>query len=629
MATFLTIIASLVITGGFFVAMNLTIINRYENIMRNMVAEYQLIGKTQALTESFYNLIKYINDEERMEAFTSNRSELQDLLITLDGTMDNQESFSIYIGLRNTISALIADSEKGIEAILSRDYSQVTVYYNSVSNKNTFVKDNTTQLLLQQLENLKSIQLEMVKLQKLSEFAALSFFILMIGITVLYALRFSNKLVNPLEELTTLAKTIESGNLEVTVDKKLLARDDEISSLANSLSRMIFYLKNNIVKLQEYNEEIKKSRNRWRSEKDKLQQYLDIAGVFVIIFDFDNKIISINKKGREILAVGEADISKQDWVSNYVVKGDRLKTRSLINFIVSGISLVDTIENVIVGQSRLERNIVWHFSVLENEAGKPQSVLGTGVDVTELAQARMTINQLKDVDKLKNEVLNIATHELKTPLISIVGLSEVMKKNPKTIPVDYQEYVSIINSEGEKLSKLIKSMLTASRNELGQVVVTKTKIVLADLALSLKTPLEMLTKRTDSQLLIDNQVPNLSLESDQEKISQVIYNFVDNAVKYGPKKQTVKVVFSCPDKNNVKVVVSGEGAGIEKGLQKKLFLKFSQLEPSLSRSQDGMGLGLYICKQNIDALGGKIGVESEPGRGAIFYFSLPLNNKNI
>ena len=83
------------------------------------------------------------------------------------------------------------------------------------------------------------------------------------------------------------------------------------------------------------------------------------------------------------------------------------------------------------------------------------------------------------------------------------------------------------------------------------------------------------------------------------------------------------------DEKNIKVEVSGAGQGIPKEMQNKLFMKFSQLEPSLSRSQDGMGLGLYICKQNIENLGGKVGVESKINQGATFYFTLPIPDKKI
>ena len=135
----------------------------------------------------------------------------------------------------------------------------------------------------------------------------------------------------------------------------------------------------------------------------------------------------------------------------------------------------------------------------------------------------------------------------------------------------------------------------------------------------------MLAKRTESKISFDIQTDEAYVNTEKETIMQVIYNFVDNGVKYGPSGQTIVVSLSKPDKNFAKVAVTDSGKGITEEMQQKLFLKFSQLEPSLSRSKEGMGLGLYICKQNIEGLGGQIGVQSKLGQGSTFYFTVPLS----
>jgi len=383
-------------------------------------------------------------------------------------------------------------------------------------------------------------------------------------------------------------------------------------------------LRASIKKLQESNLEINKSRKHLKAERNKLQQYLDIAGVIVLVFDYNNKVLLINKKGCEILNVSSAELIGRNWINEYVAQKYQLQTSGFLAYLIGNTASMDTLENVIISKDKLEKNIVWHFSILKEENNLTPAILATGVDVTELTKAKMTINQLKEVDKLKNEVLNIATHELKTPLISVVGLSEVMEKQPKNIPPEYQNFISIIHSEGIKLTNLIKTMLTASRNEVGKIAVVKEKFNLVDLVNSLRTSLGMLVKRTDSEIKFNIQEEKIELDSDKARISQVIYNFVDNAVKYGPAKQTIEINLFKSDSKYVQVEVKGAGHGISKELQKSLFKKFSQLEPSLSRSQDGMGLGLYICKQNIENLGGQVGVKSELNQGATFYFTLPL-----
>ena len=626
--SFFAIIIILIISNAFFIVMDSIIIQRYAALTDNMISEYKVIGASTDFIESFKTFIKYYNNQEKIDQLNTDRLELQALLHKLNINIVDYESKVALTAVENTVNDLIFDIDRGINAILQGNFLEVTSYYDVANKKNVFVKENSTNLLLKQLEYAKNLQTEIDRIRWLTQIISLLLFIIVSTGCIWYALAFSKELVAPLSDLTKLAKVIEGGNLGAVVDKKLLKGSDEVASLANSFNTMVLFLRNNIQKLQEYNVEIKNSRNHLRSERQKLQQYLDVAGVIVLIFDVNNNVLLINKKGREILKIEAGEIMGKDWVDLFVKPADQTKTRSLLNFLVGDIALADTLENVLIAKDKSEKNIIWHFSPLKNENDVSQAILGTGVDVTELTAAKVTIHQLKEVDRFKNEVLNIATHELKTPLVSIVGLSEVMERQPKTIPAEYQKFISLIHAESLKLTNLIKTMLTASRDEIGKIAVTIEKFVFDELVLSMETSLRVLVKRSDSKVVFDIQAKGINMVSDKTKVSQVIYNFIDNAVKYGPKNQTITVSVTKPDDKTVRLAVTGAGQGIPKEKQKDLFLKFSQLEPSLSRSQDGMGLGLYICKQNINSLNGKIGVISELGQGATFFFTLPLVYKS-
>lgn len=607
LTSFFIVIAVLVISGGFFVIMNFVVINSYEKTMNNLLSEYELIETTQSLTESFNNLIKYINNKERLTEFTETRSDLQNLLIELDNSIVDRESFAIYLGLRNTIKSLIDDCDAGLNSVIVGDYGNVTMYFNLVNEKNNFIKENTSRLLLKELEYLKSVKSNLYLIKQLIQFTALALFLLMIFFSIFYALKFSDNLIHPLKKLTSLADSVKKGNLDIFIGKEFLKEKDEISSLAISFGSMVHSLKNNILKLR---------------------QYLDAAGILVMTFDLDGHVLSLNRKGAEILGITEKEIFTKNWINIFVIESDRKKTKDFLNITLSEISFKDNLENIIINSQGEEKNMVWRFRTLRDSDNRLQSILATGVDVTELNRAKVTINQLKELDKLKNEVLNIATHELKTPLISIVGLSEVIKNKPAGLSPEYLEYISIINSEGQKLSRLIKSMMAVNRNELGKITVNNEDMSLSQLLDFLQPPLEMLVKRSSSNLIIENKIGDVKIISDKERISQVVYNFVDNAVKYGPHGQNIKLEIDAEGSSEIKFSVIDQGQGISEELQKKLFIKFSQLEPSLSRSQDGMGLGLYICKQNIEALGGRIGVESKNGQGSTFFFIIPFSNNS-
>lgn len=627
LTSFFAVIVTLIISGGFFMAVDYIILSKYMTLTDNMISEYKLIGDTSSLLESFNKRIKSPYDTKEVSNFNSIYYDTKQLVVKLRMVIVDRESQIIFSGLENNINDVFLDLESGVGNLTSGNYLDAVSKYEEANRKTSFVKENVNSLILNELEYAKKLQVEIERIRIISKGIASVFLVLALFGCIIYVIRFSRKLVLPLINLSNLTKVIESGNYTATVSDDLLSGDDEVASLANSFNKMVLSIRNSIDKLQEYNKEIKKSHSLLKVEKNKLQQYLDVAGVIVLIFDNDNNVLLVNKKGREILGVENKEIVGKNWITSFVEHKDKSKTEGLITFLKGGTALSDTLENVVISKDNTPKNIVWHFSVLVNGPSMADSVLATGVDITELTNAKVTINQLKEVDKLKNEVLNIATHELKTPLISIVGLTEVMEKQPKTIPDDYQKYISIIHTEGLKLSNLIKTMLTTSRNEVGKMVIVKEKLNIVDLIKTFEDSLGMLAKRSESAVKLNLPNEKIMIESDKSKISEVVYNLVDNAVKYGPVGQTINLNLFKEGNNNIKIEIISLGQGISKEKQKKLFLKFSQIEPSLSRSQDGMGLGLYICKQNIESLGGKIGVISEEGKGATFYFTLPMISK--
>jgi PAS domain S-box-containing protein len=629
LSAFLLIISFLAISEGFLLAVNLNIINKYNRISDNLISEYKLIGATSNLSESFKSVIKYPSDIEKKQKFDNDYQGLEALVVGLDAAISDPNSRFIYFGLRSTINNLFNEINHGIYITSTGNYSDISEHYNNVDRLNGFVKENTSQLILAQLAYIEVLETRIDSVQLLSEVMAILVFIFVVIGCIWYSISFSKKLVSPLFNLTKLAKDIEGGNLQASMDKKILLGNDEVASLANSFNAMTIFLRNNISQLQSYNLKIEESRNRLKSEKNKLQQYLDIAGVIVLIFSpKDNYVQLINKKGRELLGITSGEIIGKDWVSTFVKQKNQLKTRSFLSFVSDNLYVAEnTLENILITKDLQEKNVVWHITPLKDSNGVVTSILATGADVTELTSAKMTINQLREVDRVKNEVMNIATHELKTPLISIIGLSEVMERNLDGLSDDYKNYISIIHDEGLKLNGLIKTMLSSTRSELGKSIFLNTEFNLTELVLSLETSLKMLADRTKSSVVFDIQTKDVVLNSDKDKIAQVIYNFVDNAVKYGAKEQKITVSLSQSEPNIVKVAVTDEGKGISIENQKKMFLKFSQLEPSLSRSQEGMGLGLYICKQNIENLGGQIGVTSKPNQGSTFFFTFPVTKK--
>jgi len=364
-----------------------------------------------------------------------------------------------------------------------------------------------------------------------------------------------------------------------------------------------------------------------REEKNKLEQYFNIIGAIIIFFNRDGKIILINKKGCEILGYELKKILKKNWFTDFVSEEDKIKTRAFVKKLIEDKSnQVQYFENHILTKNGKKIFVNWSNIVVEDELGKTSIVLGTGVDITELMESRIAINDFNKINKLKDDFLNIATHELKTPLTSIIGFSEIMKEQKLFRNPEQKNYTNIIHEESSRLAGIVKRILMITRFESGREIIKFEPINLSNFISSFLIKLNIIANKEKSKVIANIEKENIIIKSDEEKISEVIYNFIDNALKYGLDEQVIVVSVTKPNKKWVRIAVKNQGKGIPPEKLDQLFDKFSQLEPSLTRSQEGTGLGLYICKIIIDSLGGKIGVESEPNKGSTFYFTLPIEN---
>jgi len=268
--------------------------------------------------------------------------------------------------------------------------------------------------------------------------------------------------------------------------------------------------------------------------------------------------------------------------------------------------------------------ILSSISILKDEEEKPIGIFEICRDITEKKETEEVIKKFREIDKVKDEFLNVAAHELKTPLTCIIGMSEVVKKQQHNLTIGQQSSINIIYEEAFRLKRVIGQILKVTRFESNKTIIEKEPFNLADFIKSILPTLNIIAKKSESEIDIKLEDKKIKLISDKEKINEVIYNLVDNAIKYGPKKQTITLQITRPEKDKIKIEVIDQGKGIPVSLQKKVFVKFGQLEPSLSRTQEGTGLGLYICKLIIEQLGGQIGVKSEEGKGSTFYFTLPI-----
>ncbi|MCP4137088.1 MAG: AAA family ATPase [bacterium] len=229
--------------------------------------------------------------------------------------------------------------------------------------------------------------------------------------------------------------------------------------------------------------------------------------------------------------------------------------------------------------------------------------------------------RLEELDRLKDEFLANTSHELRTPLNGIIGLADAMLENPGTeLTPDARTNLSLITASGKRLSNLVNDILDFSKlknkdMELKQNPVnlrTLTDVVL-ELCKALKGPKE---------LELENAIePGTVVRGDEDRMQQVLFNLVGNAVKF-TEEGRVRVSAE-PEREFYRVTVSDTGIGIPVERQTGVFESFEQADGSISREYGGTGIGLSIVKQLVELHGGNIWVESQVGKGSRFMFTLP------
>ena len=347
-----------------------------------------------------------------------------------------------------------------------------------------------------------------------------------------------NHMINPLQKLSSAAKEIGAGNLNIKLPKP---SDDEIGQLTYAFSQMVNNIKKSRAKLESYSKDLEKQveiRTKQLDEKAKDSENTKIA-TLNIMDDID-----------------------------------------------------ETNRNLVIAQDKLKQNM----------------------------------DELKKLNIQKDQFISIAAHELKTPMTSIRGFSNLLN-NPKVAenPELRKKYLNIIFKDTTRLATLISNVLELSRMDLGVLKISWQNIKIPDLIKEVREQMDIIikSKNLKSEYKVENNLPIISI--DKDKIIQVISNLINNAVHYtdkgkislGVKKVGKDILFS----------VSDTGSGIPKEHLKEIFERFYQVDNPLTRKINGTGLGLSLCKGFVEAMGGKIWVESKLNKGTTFYFTIPIKRK--
>ncbi len=239
--------------------------------------------------------------------------------------------------------------------------------------------------------------------------------------------------------------------------------------------------------------------------------------------------------------------------------------------------------------------------------------------------------ELKELDRLKSNFLSTVSHEFRTPLTSIKAFSEILLDEADTVPVtpEMKRFLGIINSESDRLGRLIKNLLSLSRLESGRLAWRMSEFPVREVAEAAVDGLLPAFKAKEVRLERQISCPGGKVRADRDRIQEVITNLLENAIKFSEPGGRVWLGCRMEEQRGngrplLQITVRDEGCGIPPDHLERVFERFSQVDASETRARGGSGLGLAICREIVEHHGGRIWAESPVGEGASFHFTLPV-----
>jgi PAS domain S-box-containing protein len=358
---------------------------------------------------------------------------------------------------------------------------------------------------------------------------------------------------------------------------------------------------------------------READEKKRLQTIVEQLPVGIIITDKDGRIVQANKKLEAIFGVKIPigyQIGKDTplLASRYNNKPAMNSHSPLLQSLITGRPVIGR-EFMIERKDGKVVQIQISASPVHNKAGKIIAAASIITDIT----------QQKEEETRKDDFINIASHELKTPITSMkLYVNSLLFRIKETKDSKTSTIVKNIEHQTDRLHELVNDLLDVSRVHTGKLNFTREVFLLNDVLQKVVNDLQMTTRH---HKIIYSKTYPLKVYADKFRIEQVLINLITNAIKYSPQNTTITVTLK---KNDGKALVSvkDEGLGIIKEQQKKIFDRLYQVTEPKEKTFPGLGIGLYISKQIIKRHKGSIWVESEKAKGSTFFFSLPLLQRN-
>ncbi|MEW5807192.1 MAG: ATP-binding protein [Acidobacteriota bacterium] len=414
--------------------------------------------------------------------------------------------------------------------------------------------------------------------------------LLSFAITLLAGVYIAFIIMKPIQEISTIAERVWR---EGEIRKFPHVRVKEIEDMGYALNKMI-------EKMDEKTREVER-------RKSQIEAVLSSISEGIIAVDADGRIILWNKKAIDFLKVSGSALERKHLM-------DVCRQPELYSILHGTMEQSTEIQKEIhIPEMRKTFRVV-SVPLRYPAEGRGSGAVAILIDITEL----------KKYDELRKEFVANVSHELKTPLTSIKGFTETLLEGALEDEKTARKFLEVISSHADNLTLLIEDLLTLSRLDRHMEELEYSEVNLKELV---DEVLFSFLRQIEQRLhhvrnLIQEDVP--TIRADRKKMAHVLSNLIDNAIKFTPESGAITVGSSLEEKGFVKISVKDTGMGIPLEARGRIFERFFRVEGNRSRELGGTGLGLSIVKNIVEAHGGKVGVDSEPGKGSTFWFTLPL-----
>lgn len=420
---------------------------------------------------------------------------------------------------------------------------------------------------------------------------------LILGITTVFIVLIASfvlswRIVSPLLGLTEVAKQIYEGKKNVRAN---VSTGNEIEILANTFNLMLDILNDAL--------------NDTEKARDKTDGILKSIADGLIVTDNQNRVILMNRIAENILNVRFSEVINRP--IDYAIKEEPLRDR--IKYTLDRKESGYQFDFELAGDDKDHPNVFRaRTSLIKDKEGKLTGIITIFHNVT----------HEREVDRMKTEFISTAAHELRTPLTSIQGFSEILLTRDDIDDQEKKKFLDHINKQSTNLTHIINDLLDISRIESGRSFILQKELCPVGEAI------EMVAKPFISQSTIHKFeiiIPKKPVEItvDKDKMAQVLYNLISNAVKYSPDGGKIQIKGEVI-KDNYQVSIQDEGIGMTPEQVEKVFDKFYRVDAS-NTANEGTGLGMSIVNNIVEAHGGKVFVESELGKGTKVTFNIPLD----